>query len=152
MGKVQICVYKKNTSFMFGKSPGVYFQEKHQPFEWEKSGSVYTRKTHVFLDEKSLGVGPVPSMDIQTSLALPPQKWCTFHERYPQCWNDWKIEYQIFPNFTFWVMADCVYNLRWHTRIFKCVTGQKKICLKVAKFTGKMRNDLKRMGNQFSDF
>ena len=29
----------------------------------------------------------------------------------------------IFPIFKFWVMADCIYNLRWHTR---CVTDHKK--------------------------
>ena len=48
-------------------------------------------------------------------------------------------------------MADCIYNLRRHTWIFKCVTDQKKRS-KVALFTGKMCNELKRMKKQFSDF
>ena len=58
---------------------------------------------------------------------------------------------QFFSIFIFWVMADYIYNLRWLTWIFKCVTDQKNRS-KMAKFTRKMRNELKRMKNQFSDF
>ena len=50
--------------------------------------------------------------------------------------NRMKNHNQIFPIFSFWVMADCIYNLRWHT---KCAFNQKKNCSNVTKFTGKMR-------------
>ena len=47
--------------------------------------------------------------------------------------------------------ADCIYNLRrWHTWLFKFLTNQNYA--EVTKYTGKMRNKLKRMKNQFSDF
>ena len=32
--------------------------------------------------------------------------------------------YQILPNFSFWIMTDCIYNLRWDT---KWATDQKKV-------------------------
>ena len=46
-------------------------------------------------------------------------------------------------------MADCIFNLRWHTWLFKCVTDQNHP--KVVKITGKMRNELKQMKNKFSN-
>ena len=52
--------------------------------------------------------------------------------------------------FFFWVMAVCIYNQWWHTWLFNCVTYQNRP--KLAKFTGNMRNKLKRMKNQFSDY
>ena len=52
--------------------------------------------------------------------------------------------------FYFWVMTDCINNLRCYTWFSKCVTDQHRP--KVAKFTEKMRNDLERMKDQFSDF
>ena len=36
-----------------------------------------------------------------------------------------KKKIQFFSIFIFWVMADDIYNLRWLTWIFKCVTDQK---------------------------
>ena len=30
------------------------------------------------------------------------------------------------PIYIFWVLVDCIYNLRWHTWIFKCVADQKQ--------------------------
>ena len=68
------------------------------------------------------------------------QKWPCLHEWCAQCWIECKINFQIL---IFWVMAVCIYNLRWHSWLFKCVTNQN--CSKVAKYTGKMRNELKRM-------
>ena len=47
----------------------------------------------------------------------------------------------------FRVRADCIFNLRQHTWIFKCVADQKKNLSKVTKFKGKMSNGLKRMKN-----
>ena len=53
----------------------------------------------------------------------------------------WKI---YFPIFIF------IYNLRWHTWLFKCVTDQNRS--KIAKFTEKMRNELKLMKKSIFKF
>ena len=75
--------------------------------------------------------GFFPAKDMQ--IAYPPcrHNCFHFHDRCAQCWIDWKIN---FPNFIFWVIADCIYNLLVTRRV-------KKNSSKVVKFTGKIRNE-----------
>ena len=91
--------------------------------------------------ERNIFLGPVPNKDMQTTpLPLPPQKWPYLHEWCAQCWIEWKILIQIFFIFIFWVMTDCIYNLK-----------VAKFCSKVAKFTAKMGVALK-MISKFMNF
>ena len=76
------------------------------------------------------------------------QKRSDLHERYPLCWNEWKINY---PIFIFWVTADCIFNLRV-TPGFSSASPTKKNRSKVVKLTENMWYELKRMKHQFSDF
>ena len=63
-----------------------------------------------------------------------------------------KNETSIF-RFLFFELWLIIYNFWWHTSISKCVTDRKyKFPSKVVKLTWKMRNVLKRMKNQFTDF
>ena len=79
-----------------------------------------------------------------------PQKWPYLHERCKMCWNEWKIH---FPIFIFWVMIDCIYNLQvTHLTFQVCHRTINKFISKVAKFIWKMRNVLKWMKNQISNF
>ena len=48
-------------------------------------------------------------------------------------------------------MAECIYNL-WVTPGFSSVSPTKKKSSKVVKLTENMRNEMKRMKNQFSNF
>ena len=59
----------------------------------------------------------------------------------------------IFRFLFFEVMTVRIYNFTLTHRTFQCVTELKqKDRLKVVKFTGKVRNMLKQMKNQLSDF
>ena len=49
--------------------------------------------------------------------------------------------------FELWLIVFTIYGDIFE--VFKCVTDQKKESPKVVKFTGKMRNELKQMKNQF---
>ena len=60
-------------------------------------------------------------------------------------------EKSIIPIFIFWVMADCIYNSRVTKLDFQIYNRPKKCYSTVVKFTEKMRNEQKRMKNQFFD-
>jgi len=97
-----------------------------------------------FINESWQKIGFFPFKDMQTSPSSFPQKWLYLHERCPLCWNGWKINFPIHGWF-------CL-QFSWHTLISKRVTDKKKMYLKVAIFTWKMRKVLKRMKNRFCIF
>ena len=64
--------------------------------------------------------------------------------------NRMKNQFSYLSDFIFWVIADCIYNLRWHIWLFEYLTDQNRP--KVAKYTENMCNVQKRMKNQFFRF
>ena len=54
--------------------------------------------------------------------------------------------------FIFWVMADCIYNLRVTQLDYQMYHRPKKSYSTVVKFTEKIRNELKRMKINFPIF
>ena len=65
-------------------------------------------------------------------LALSQVRICR-HERWAQCWIEWKIIFKIFPTFIFLIVFTIYQKIYW----------PKKSCSKGAKFTGKVRIALK---------
>ena len=89
------------------------------------------------------------TIDMQTP-ATPrsAQKWSYVHEIWPMCWYELKINFPIFFSRYVWsFLRFSVTNLNFHV-----CHRLKKILQKWLKFTWKMRNVLKRMKNQFSNF
>ena len=82
-------------------------------------------------------------------LPPPPQKLFHFNRRCAQCWMECKTN---FPIFMFWVVADYIYNLQVTLDFQVCRRPTKKNHSNVVKFIGEMRNELKRLKNQFFDF
>ena len=114
------------------------------PKKWEKQSGVTGGRAPLIWKKNS----GYPHLWIGRS--FPSSEVAIFTWKMPTvCWNEWEIN---IPIFIFWVMVDCVYNFRWRTLISQCVTDQKNMSSKVTKFTWEMRNVLKQMKNQFSDF
>ena len=81
---------------------------------------------HTFLLIESIEkiVRLFPTKEMQNPLP-PPLQFCSyFYIRCAQSWIEWKIS---FPISSLRIVVGCIYNLRWHTGIFKCHQPKKKV-------------------------